>query len=245
MMRYIGSLLVLIALLSPVSSEEAPQPAASAKDAEQALQLYLDGVSKAGGRPDYTKLPASELFQRVFDIAKLSALPPPAAGDVTWPIEWSATANRATRLVMMFGAKSDLDEPAILRDLREYEDQFAMAMSFMVRVLARQGTALTLFMDQLSPEQRTPAREVGLQKTRRGAGELVASAVGSVAQGLKPANIRLLTGALRDTGNVWGTFILPDDRRSMVKMLAAIPATVTDGEARKDLATFAEALAAN
>jgi hypothetical protein len=163
---------------------------------------------------------------------------------VPWLIEWSAAANQAIKLIMMFGAKSDLDDAAMMRNIRDYEDQYAMAMNFTVRLLARQGTAVSLFMDQLTPEQRTPVREAGLQKARRGAGELVFGAVGSVAQGMKPANARLMTGAVRDTRNVWATLMLPDDRASMIKMLAKIPPTVTDTEVRKDLATFADALTA-
>jgi hypothetical protein len=235
---------MLIALSSPALPQERPQSSASAKQAVQALQLYLDEVSTSGGRPDYTKPPASELFQSVFDVVQLSALPPPTASDVPWLIEWSASAHRAIELIMTFGAKPDLDDAAMMRNIRDYEDQYAMAMNFAVRVLARQGTAVSLFTEQLMPEQRTPVREAGLQKARGGFGKLVFGAVGSVAQGMKPANARLITGAVRDTRNVWATLLLPDDRAFMVKMLAKIPPTVADADARKDLATFADALAA-
>ena len=60
-MLFIRSLLLLVALLSPAFGQDGSQIAPSAKDAVQALKLYLEGVSKSGGRPDYTKPPASEL----------------------------------------------------------------------------------------------------------------------------------------------------------------------------------------
>ena len=87
-MSILRSLLLLVALLSPAFAQDGPQDAASAKDAVQALQHHLDDVAKAGGRPDYTKPPASELFQKVFDLAQLTQLPPHTAADVAGLIQW-------------------------------------------------------------------------------------------------------------------------------------------------------------
>jgi hypothetical protein len=85
-MLFLRSLLLLVTLLSPALGQDGSQIAANAKDAAQALRLYLDGVSKSGGRPDYTTPPASDLFRRVFDLEQLAALPPPKPSDMAWLI---------------------------------------------------------------------------------------------------------------------------------------------------------------
>ena len=128
----------------------------------QALQHYLDDVAKAGARPDYTRPPASELLQRVFDLARLTAFPPPAADDVGWLIQWFTAASQANRLIIYFDTTPgpNPDEIAVLRNLKEYENQYAAAMNFMIRLAAREATALSLFMDQLTPEQGTTWVEV-------------------------------------------------------------------------------------
>ena len=180
-MPILRSLLLLVALLSPAFAQDGPQSAvgaqgaASAKEAAQALQIYLGGVAKAGARPDYTKPPASDLFYGVFNLAKLTALPPPTAADVSWLIQWFTAASLANKQIIYFDTRPgpNPDEMAVLRNLKEYENQYAAAMNFMIRLAAREATALSLFMDQLTPEQRTPVREAGLLKARGGAAELL------------------------------------------------------------------------
>jgi hypothetical protein len=240
------SLPLLLALLTPAFAQEGAQNTASAKDAAQALQVYIEGVAKSGGRPDYTKPPASDLVHRVFDLAGLAALPSPRSSDMSWLIEWGDVANRANKSIILFGLKPgpDLDQTALLRNLTEYEDQYATGMDFMIRLFAREAITVPLFMNQLTPEQRTPIREAGVQKTRRGAGELIAGAIGSIAQGMRPENARVMSAAMRDTAAIWASFLLPDDRTSIVKLLTQVSKTLNDSEARKNLATFSAALAA-
>jgi hypothetical protein len=240
------SLLLLVVLLSPAFAQDGPQDAASAKDAVQALQHYLDDVAKAGGRPDYTKPPASELSQKVFDLARLTALPPPTAADVGWLIQWFTAASRANRLIVYFGTTPgpNPDEIAVLRNLKEYENQYAAAMNFMIRLAAREATALSLFVDQLTPEQRTPVREAGLLKARSGAAELLSSSIGMVTQGIAPDNARLMGAALKDTRNVWAGYLLLDDRKQIIGYLAKAIALVTDDQVKADLVTVSDALTA-
>ena len=246
-MLFIRSLLLLVALLSPAFGQDGSQIAPSAKDAVQALKLYLEGVSKSGGRPDYTKPPASDLIHRVFDLEQLTALPPSKASDLPWLLEWFNAANQTTKLMMYFGAKPgpDLDQAAVLRNLTEYQDQYASAMNFLIRILAREGPALFQFMDQLTPEQRTPIREAGVQKARGGGAGLISGSIGFVAdERVSPANARLMTAAMRDTQDFWATFMLPDDRLQITSLLARAANMVKDDEARKYLAAFAATLTA-
>jgi hypothetical protein len=245
-MPILRSLLLLAALLSPALAQDGPQDAVSAKDAVQALQLYLDDVAKTGGRPDYTKPPASDLFQRVFDLARLTAFPPPTAADVSWLIQWFTAASKANRLIIYFDTTPgpNPDEIAVLRNLKEYENQYAAAMNFMIRLAAREATALSLFKDQSTPEQRTPVREAGLLKARSGAAELLASSIGLVTQGIAPDNARLMSAALKDTRNVWATYLLLDDRKQIISYLAKAIGLVTDDEVKADLVAVSDTLAA-
>ena len=130
----------------------------------------------------------------------------------------------------------------MLRNLKEYENEYAAAMNFMLRLAAREATALSLFMDQLTPEQRTPVRESGLLKARSGAAELLASSIGMVTQGIAPDNARLMSAALRDTRNVWATYLLLDDRRQIIGYLAKAIGLVTDDEVKADLVAVSDAL---
>ena len=57
-MPFLRSLLLLLALVSPAFSQDGPHDAATAQDAGQAFGIYLDGVLKSGGEPDFTKLVA-------------------------------------------------------------------------------------------------------------------------------------------------------------------------------------------
>lgn len=236
-MPILRSLLLLIALLTPALGQDGPQSAVGAKEAAQAMQLYLEGVAKTGGRPDYTKPPASDLFQKIFDLAQLSALPPPTAADVGWLVQWFSAASLANKQIIYFGTKAgpNPDEIAVLRNLKEYENQYAAAMNFMIRVAARESGALALLMDGLTPEQRTPVREAGLLKARSGAAELLASAIGIVAQGVGPDNARLMSAALKDTRDVWATYLLPDDRRQILSYLAKATEIVKDDEVKANL----------
>jgi hypothetical protein len=251
-MPFFRSLLLLVALLSPAFAQDGPQGAAgaqgaaSAKDAAQALQLYLDGVAKAGGRPDYTAPPASDLFHRVFDLAQLSALPPPTAADVGWLIQWFSAASLANKQIIYFdtGPGPNPDEMAVLRNLKEYENQYAAAMNFMIRVAAREASALSLFADGLTSEQRTPVREAGLLKARSGAAELLASAIGLVAQGIGLDHARLMSGALKDTRNVWATYLLLDDRRQIISYLTRATQIVADDQIKADLVAVGGTLTA-
>ena len=245
-MPFLRSLLLLLALVSPARSQDGSHDAATAQNAAQAFGIYLDGVLKAGGQPDFTKPPAADLFRHIFDVAALKALPPAKADDMPWLLQWGSAVDQSYKRIVLYGLQpgQPLDQLVLRRNMAEYEDQCAMAMNFMIRYEARQATALTLFLDQLPQEQRTPARAAGLQQARLGAAQTIVGAVTSVAQRMKPGNARLITGALRDTRDTWATYVMPDDRTKIVDIIGQMPATVNDGEVRKNLAALAGALAA-
>jgi hypothetical protein len=244
--RFLGSLLLLAALVAPAHSQDGPSDAATAQNAAQALGIYLDGVLKAGGEPNFIKPPAADLFRHIFDVAALKALPPAKADDIRWLLQWGAAVDQSYKRIILFGLRpgEPIDQLVMRRNMTEYEDQCATAMSFLIRFEARQATTLTLFLDRLPAEQRTRARAAGLQQARSGAAQTITGAITAMAEGMKPGNARLIAGALRDSRDIWAGYIMPDDRTRIAKLIADTQAAVKDRETQKNLAAFADALAA-
>ena len=215
-MPLLRSLLILFALVSAALAEDGPSIAAEAKEAANRLQEYLDWVAKAGGRPDFSQPPASDLLGQVFNLKQLEALPPAQASDVPWLMDWATTANGAFKSIMFFGIAPPVtlltDPPALQRNVTDSEDQEAAATNFMLRIVAREIQAAFAFLDELAPAERTPVRMEGLAKTLVAGAEMVRSDLGWIAAGMKPANARLVSAAIRDTGAVWATAISPADR---------------------------------
>jgi len=243
---FLRSLLLLLALVAPAFSQDGPRDAATAQNAGQAFGIYLDGVLKSGGEPNFTKPPAADLFRHIFDVAALNALPPAKADDVPWLLQWGAAVVQSYQRVIFYGLQpgQPIDQLVMRRNMSEYEDQCAVAMSFLIRFEARQATTLTLFLDQLPAEQHTPARAAGLQQARSGSAQTITGAITAMTQGMKPANARLIAGALRDTRDIWAGYLMPDDRTRITKLIADTPANAKDREAQKNLTAFASALAA-
>jgi hypothetical protein len=241
---FLRSLLLLLTLVAPAFSQDGPRDAATAQNADQAFGLYLDGVLKSGGEPDFTKPPAADLFRHIFDVAALKGLPPAKADDIPWLLQWGAAVDQSYKRIILYGLQpgQPIDQLVMRRNMSEYQDQCAVAMSFLIRFEARQATTLTLFLDQLPAEQRTPARAAGLQQARSGAAQTITGAITAMTEGMKPGNARLIAGALRDTRDIWAGYIMPDDRTRIAKLIADTPAA--DRETQKSLAVFAGALAA-
>jgi hypothetical protein len=243
---FLRSLLLLLALVSAARGQDGPRDAATAQNASQAFGIYLDGVLKSGGEPDFTKPPAADLFRHIFDVTALKALPPAKADDVPWLLQWGAAVVQSYTRIILYGLQpgQPIDQLVMRRNMSEYEDQCATAMSFLIRFEARQATTLTLFLDQLPAEQHTPARAAGLQQARSGSAQTITGSITAMTEGMKPGNARLIAGALRDTRDIWAGYIIPDDRARIAKLIADTPATVKDRETQKSLAAFAGALAA-
>jgi hypothetical protein len=249
--RLFGVLLFALALASPTLAQTPPvdgtSMAASAKDAAAQLQVYLDKAAKSGGRPDFTKPPASDLFSRIFDFGKLAALPAPSARDLPWVLAWASAADQASKAIVFFGITPTADpyNAALQRNMVEFEDQEVLASTFTVRIIAREGQAAFLFTDPLTPEKRTPDIEQGLTKIRAGSAMLIDGALMRLTSGvLKPANERLLSAAIADTVDVWVKAILSKDRTNVLRWAAKAQSTVKDSETRRNLAVFSAAMAA-
>jgi hypothetical protein len=238
-MPIVRILVVLLAIASPALAQD------GAREASQAFRVYVEGVTKEDGRPDLTRPDVAALLGRVFAIDALNALPPAQASDLDWLPDWMEAANAVNKLITSYGSKPgpQPDLEALQRNMTEYEDQYAAAMNFLIRGMAREAVAATLFMAGLKPEQRTRVREAGLSGLRSKTAEFILEAICSVS-GSKPANVRLVAAAIRDTREVWASFFLPQDRACVIEYLAGPPGRVPDETARADLAAFTAALQA-
>ncbi len=241
--------LLLIALAAPALAQDESAIAAASEDAANQLQSYLDSVATAGKRPDFSKPPASDLFGQVFDLKQLAALPPSQAGEVGWLLKWLAAASSAEKSITFFDVT--LSSPptadqaaAVRRNLSDYEDQQTVGLDFIIRLSARMAQSLVLFMNQLPLEQRTPVRQEGLNRAQKGVAETIYGALASLAQGMKPANARRLSGAISDTSQVWASFIRPQDRPQIMSQIAAAQKAVKDDGTQENLAAFGATLAA-
>ncbi|MDR3465195.1 MAG: hypothetical protein P4M07_04545 [Xanthobacteraceae bacterium] len=238
---------MLLALASPALAQDGARDAAAARDAAQAFRVYVEGVTKQGGRPDPTRPEVAALLGRVFDLGALKALPPAQANDLPWLIDWIEAANATNKLLMFYGAKPgpQPDLATIQRNMTAYEDQYAAMMNFLIRCQAREAVSINMFMAGLAPEQHTRVREEGFAGARNGTAEMILDAICSVMLGAgKPANARLVAAAIRDTGEVWASYFKPQERAHLVELLAGLAKRVPDETARIDLAAFTAALQA-
>jgi hypothetical protein len=223
--------------------------AARANDAVAQLQAYLDKVAKSHRRPDFTKPPASDLFSRIFDFGKLAALPAPSAGEFPWLAAWADAAKQAADAVFFFGFTppanlldpiSDADRATMQRNNVEFEDQEVLALTFMVRIAAREAQT----MDSLTPTQRMQYDIKERQRTVGAIGNALRMLTSDLKPTLKPANERPLSAAIGDTADVWVKHILPRDRLYITIQAAKAQSAVKDDTAKQNLAVFSAALEA-
>lgn len=240
-------LLVLLALASPALAQHSARDAVAASEAAQAFQVYVEGVTKQGGRPDLTRPEVAATLGRVFDLGALDALPPAQASDLPSLNDWLEAANATNELFLYYGAKPgpQPDVAAVRRNMTEYEDQYAAATNFLIRLQAREAVSTRMFMAGLAPEQRTRVTEEAFAVTRRSSAETILAAISAVIlAGGKPANARLVAAAIRDTREVWASYFLPRDRARVIQLLAGPAKLAPDETARTDLAAFTAALQA-
>ena len=251
-MRFVRALLLFAALQSPaLAPADGAGLAADAKAAADQLQLYLDQVAQAGWRPDFAKAPAAELLARIFDVQQLDALPAPSADDIPWLLDWAAAASKAGKAIVLFGIKPPIDPVAVVRSAAfarnalDYQDQQAIQTDFLIRIAAREPSAMLAFMQRLAPEQRTPIREAGLKKARVGFAEMISGALGCLGdERFKAANARRISAAMRATGDIWVGSLLPGDRAKIIRHLLWAQLAVKDDETQENLAAFSAVLAA-
>jgi hypothetical protein len=246
-MPIVRIVLILLAFASPAFAQDGIHELAAARDAAKAFKVYIDGVAKKGGRPDLTRPDVAAMLGHIYDLEAFAALPPVEGSDMNWLPDWFDAANQTHKLFTFYGAKPgpQPDLPAVARNMTEYGDQYATAIDFMIRAMAREAVAIPMFWNELPPEHRTRIREEGIAGVRKNSAVYILTTVCAAIQGAsKPANARLVAAALRDTREVWADFLLPQDRARMIAELADLPKWAPDEIARADLGAFTSALAA-
>ena len=186
-------------------------------------------------------------MDQVFNLKQLEAFPPAQSGDLPWLLDWVAAANGVNKSIMFFGIAPPVslqsDPAALQRNVTDYEDQLAAGSNFLLRISAREFQAAFAFLDQLPLAQRTSVRLEGLNKMRIGAAEMVRNELGWIAAGMKPANARLVSAAIRDTGAVLSNAILPADRPTILAMLDKARTAAKDEGTRSNLSDFESLMA--
>jgi hypothetical protein len=165
----LGLLLLSVALSPCAFAEDGASIVARVKDSANQLALYLDFTAKAGTKPDFSIPPASDLFDRVFDVRQLAALPPPQAGDLPWLLDWSTAANRLAKAMLYFdinpSANPADDQAAMRRNMPDNQYYKATAFDFMIRITERVAATVALAKSESAKseavaknEQTHPAR---------------------------------------------------------------------------------------
>jgi hypothetical protein len=156
-------------------------------------------------------------------------------------MDWVETANGVNKSIISFGiarlVTQQTDAAAIQRNFTDYEDQEAAASNFLLRILARQRQAAFAFWEELPPPERTSVHMEGFNKLRAATDGLLLNYLGFIVPGIKPANARLVSAAIRDTGPVWATAILPADRPIILATLSKAESAIKDDETRKNLSS--------
>ena len=239
----------LMLLAGSAAASDGKQAAARATEAAQALQQQAEQAIAAGKRLDFTTGPASEHLRRVFDAKSLAELPPVAVTDMPWITDWLGAVRSANYTLMYFGADPkrpmQIEPAAFARNVHEYEDQIADAITFQHRLFPRAIETTFAFYETLSEAERTPVRIEGIHKMIRGYLESVSGAIGFAADSTtKPANSRMIAAVLRETADAWITFSEAEERKSFIRMMTAAQQQTKDKETARHFRAMQAALEA-
>lgn len=234
MIRRWHALAILFAMMlagQAVAAQPGPNAAAAATRAATLLQAHVDGLRAKRHRPDYAVAPAADLFHKVFDLEALAALPEPTSQDLPWLMDWSVAANRSYKQMYLFGVPpgKEPDEMSLARSVQQHQDQIAIAVGFLIRLMARELDASKLFIAGLPKAELTQVRMAGFDGFRSLGGQFLYSAV-CATQGLTPRNAMVILAAIDDTQATWIRDLSSESRTSAVAMLKAV--SQVGGDAR-------------
>lgn len=241
----------LLLLAAPAWASDGKQAAVSATQAARALQQHAADTAAAGARIDYTRAPAADYFQRVFDLKAFAELTAVSAADMPWLLDWFGAVRMTNSTLLYFGADprrpAELTPEKMEQNLSQYEDQFAAATAFSLRMFPRVMKTAQAFFDSLSDEDRkSPVRQDGFLKMRQGYVESVeGSLIFLAAGGSKPANVRMITATLRETASAWAALVARADRPRLAHLIATARDKAGDEQAADNLRAVQLALGTN
>jgi hypothetical protein len=249
MRRMFGAFLGLMLLVAPAAASDGKQVAARAVAAAEALQQQAAQAVAAGKRLDLTVAPASEHLRRVFDATSFAELPPAAASDMPWIIDWIGAVSTTNHTLYEFGADpkrpTQLGLAVLARNVREYEDQIAIAVTFQQRLFPRVLETANDFLESLSDAERTPVRLQGLAKMVGGYLDSVKGALCIAADSnIKPANARMIVAAAHESTEIWIELIDEDARKQFIALVTAAQQQTKDKETAEHFRAIRAALEA-
>lgn len=249
MRRSCVAILGLMLFAVPAAASDGKMAAARAVGAAHALQQQAAQAAAAGRRLDLTAAPASEHLRRIFDTKRFAELPPVAPSDMPWITDWLGAARTTNYTLLYFGADPkrplQLEPAAFARNVHEYEDQIAVAITFQQRLFPRALETAFGFLETLPEQDRTPVRLEGLRKMVDGYLDSVRGALGFAADSTtKPANARTIMVAVRESVEIWITFVEPDARKNFIALATAGQQQTKDKETAEHFRAIQAALEA-
>lgn len=250
MRRIYLAILGLIMLAAPAVASDGKQAAARALEAAQTLQRDAAQAVAAGKRLDIKAAATSEQLRRVFDTKSFAELPAIAPADMPWIIDWLDAVRSAQFTLLYFGADPkrpvQLDQSALARNVKDYEDEIAIAITFMQRLFPRALETAHEFMETLPEEQRkSEVRLDGMVKMIDGYLENIKGALGFAADSAtKPANARMIAAAVRNASDLWIELADADARKEFVQLAAAAQQATGDKETAAHFRAIGAALKA-
>jgi len=218
-----------------------PDAAVAVSKAATLLQAHVDSLRAKGRRPDYAAGPAADLFQRVFDLEALAALPGPTSHDLPWLLEWSEAANRSYKQMYLFGVPPgrEPDEASLALSVQAHQDQIVVALNFLMRLMARELDVSQLFMADLPKAERTAVRLAGFNGFRSLSGQFLYNAL-CATQSVTPRNAMVILTAIDDTRTTWIRDLSPENKKSAVAMLTTISHVGSDTQVTSAANTLRE-----
>jgi hypothetical protein len=250
MRRIYSALVALMLLAAPAAASDGRQTAAAAADAARALRQQAAQIAASGGLLDMTAADASENLRRILDTKSFDELPPVSAADMPWLLDWLGAVRDVNYVFVYSGA--DPQQPTRLapeqlqRNVTQYEDEIARVMVFSQKFFPRVIKTVRAFIADLPEAERTSkVRLDGLTKMMSGYLESVEGAlIFTASDGTKPANVRMISAALRDSASVWAEVARPDVRKRFAGLIAVARARTKDTATSEHLRAIEGALAA-
>ena len=250
-MRQITSAVVaLMFLAAPAAASDGRHDATAAAEAARALQQQAVQAVGSGKRLDMTTSPASENLRRVLNTKSIDELPPISATDTAWLVDWLGAVRSTTFTLVYFGADParplNLAPDKLQQNVTQYEDEITRVMVFSQKLFPRAIATTQVFLDSLPEKERTSkVRLDGRARMVMGYMESIEGALAFVAAtDTKPANVRLIAAALRDSAATWTEMAEPDLRKRFSGFVTAARMRTKDRETSEHLRAIESALAA-
>jgi hypothetical protein len=250
MRRIVAALVGVMLFTLPAAASDGRQVATAAAEAARALQQEATEAAAAGRRLDMRSPSAAENLGRIIDAKSFDELPPVAAADMPWLLDWLGAVRNIHFTLLYFGADprtpTQLAPSEMERNVMDHEDEVARVMAFSQKFFPRVVGTVKAFFETLPEKERAnKVRLDGFARMMRGYMESVEGSLMFVSSdGAKTANMRLLAAALRDNVAAWIAVASPEMRTRFAGLAATARTRTTDKEIDDSLRAIEAALGA-